>query len=137
MAGQSPRALLCRADSLLMGAAGEVDACERFLSAYLAALRGAAAVLAATEVRTGRERSRSAWVLMGRAAPEFAMWSDYFADHSSIRAALEAGISRTISDAAADEFYARVGAFLHDVEDLVTDAARLPVETTWRSGLTA
>ncbi len=146
MAGQAhrsgstvrPRVLLQRADRLLMEAAGELDPRERFQTAYLAALRGAAAVLAATEsARPARERSRSAWVLMSRAAPEFVMWSDYFADHSATRAALEAGISRTVTDREADDFYTRVGAFLHDVEDLVGDTARLRPVADWGSGVSA
>lgn len=140
MAGQHarPGPLLQRADRLLMDAAGEDDPGERFLAAYLAALRGAAAVLAATEAtRPARERSRNAWVLMSRAAPEFVMWSDYFADHSATRAALEAGITREVTDAQADDFYSRVGAFLHDVEDLVGDHARLPGSDDWRKIISA
>ncbi|KAA0023201.1 hypothetical protein FOY51_11715 [Antrihabitans cavernicola] len=121
-----------------MEAAGEDDPSERFLSAYLAALRGAAAVLAATEAtRPARERSRNAWVLMSRAAPEFVMWSDYFAEHSSTRAALEAGISREVTDRQADDFFSRVGAFLHDVEDLVGDQARIPDSGDWHKNISA
>ena len=138
MASNRSRVLLGRADSLLMAAAGESDPAERYLAAYLAALRGAAAVLAAVTVSTKtRARSRSAWVLMAQSAPEFVMWADYFSDHSATRAALAAGISRPITDAQADEFYSRVGAFLHDVEDLVTDSARLPVDQGWGRDLTA
>ncbi|QXQ15735.1 hypothetical protein KV203_06995 [Skermania piniformis] len=130
--------LLDRADRLLTAAAGEDDPRERFLAAYLSALRGAAAVLAATESgRSGRERSRSAWVRLAKAAPEFVMWSDYFSGYSETRAALEAGISRPVSAEAADEFYARVGAFLHDVDDLVADGARLRTLDRWGSDLTA
>lgn len=133
-----PRPLLQRADRLLMEAAGEQDPRERFLTAYLAALRGAGAVIAATEAgASGRARSRSAWVLMARAAPEFVMWSDYFAEHSSTRAALEAGISRDVTDAEADDFYSRVGAFLHDVEDLIGDEARLPASGGWHDTVSA
>src|SRR5207249_3632443 len=111
---------------------------ERFLAAYLAALRGAGAVLASTAAqRSGRERSRNAWVLMARAAPEFVMWADYFAEHSDTRAALEAGIARPVTDRQADDFYSRVGAFLHDVEDLVGDPARLRPVRDWDSGLSA
>jgi hypothetical protein len=112
-----------------MEAAGEDDPRERFLAAYLAALRGAGAVLAATPGATAhrgtRDRTRNAWVMMARSAPEFVMWADYFAQFSDTRAALEAGISRRVTDREADDFYTRVGAFLHDVEDLVGDSARL------------
>jgi hypothetical protein len=133
-----PGSLLARADRLLMVAAGEHDPAERFLGAYLAALRGAAAVLAAVEhTRPVRPRSRSAWVLMSRAAPEFVMWADYFAGYSAIRAALGAGITQPVTEQQADDFYSRVGAFLHDVEDLLGDAARLCPREGWGTGLTA
>ncbi|MEU1524173.1 SAV_6107 family HEPN domain-containing protein [Nocardia rhamnosiphila] len=118
--------LLRRADGLLMEAAGEQDPRERFRVAYLAALRGAGAVLALTGADTApRARSRNAWVMLQRAAPEFVMWADYFSGHSATRAALEAGLPREIDEAAADEFSSRVAAFLHDVEDLIAPAARL------------
>lgn len=118
--------LLRRADGLLMEAAGERDPRERFRVAYLAALRGAGAVLALTGADTApRARSRNAWVMLQRAAPEFVMWADYFSGHSGTRAALEAGLPREIDEGWADEFSSRVGAFLHDVEDLIAPAARL------------
>jgi hypothetical protein len=119
-------ALLDRADRLLIEAMGEPDPRERFRAGYLAALRGAGAVLALTSASAPtRAKSRSAWVLMARAAPEFVMWSDYFAGFSTTRAALEAGIHREVAPAEADEFCARVAAFLHDVEDLIGDESRL------------
>ncbi|NNH72162.1 hypothetical protein HLB23_20245 [Nocardia uniformis] len=121
-----------------MQASVEKDPAERFRTAYLAALRGAGAVLALTGAdQTPRARSRNAWVLMQRAAPEFFMWSDYFGAQSETRAALEAGLPREVDDARADEFASRVGAFLHDVEDLLTAAARLRPATGWTSGMLA
>ncbi|BAD56601.1 MULTISPECIES: SAV_6107 family HEPN domain-containing protein [Nocardia] len=118
--------LLEKADGLLMAAAGERDPRERFRTAYLAALRGAGAVLAHTGADAApRARSRNAWVLLQRAAPEFVMWADYFSARSELRAALEAGLDRDVDDTEADEFASRVGAFLHDVEDLLRSAARL------------
>lgn len=126
-----------RADRLLMEAAGERDPRERFQAAYLAALRGAAALLAVADEVRPRERSRSAWVLMARAAPEFVMWSDYFADRSETRAALEAGLARRVTDADADEFFGRVGAFLHDVEDFIGAAVKLPIGEKWGDERTA
>jgi SAV_6107-like HEPN len=129
-AGRCPvtrkRALLDRADRLLIEAMGEPDPRERLRAGYLAALRGAGAVLALTSASVPtRAKSRSAWVLMARAAPEFVMWSDYFAGFSATRAALEAGIQREVAPAEADEFCSRVAAFLHDVEDLIGDESRL------------
>uniref|UniRef100_UPI0024571A47 SAV_6107 family HEPN domain-containing protein n=1 Tax=Nocardia wallacei TaxID=480035 RepID=UPI0024571A47 len=83
--------LLDRADGLLLQSAAEGDPRERFRTAYLAALRGAGAVLAITGAdRAPRARSRNAWVLMQQAAPEFVMWADYFSSFSETRAAIEA-----------------------------------------------
>jgi hypothetical protein len=138
--GQPGRAgkLLKKADGLLMQAAGEEDPRERFRTAYLAALRGAGAVLAFTGADAApRARSRNAWVLLQRAAPEFVMWADYFSARSETRAALEAGLDRDVDDQQADEFYSRVGAFLHDVEDLIDVGARLRPAPGWNSGMTA
>ncbi|RJO69129.1 hypothetical protein D5S18_31165 [Nocardia panacis] len=138
--GQSGRAgaLLRRADGLLMQAAGEADPRERFRTGYLAALRGAGAVLAHTGADMApRARSRNAWVLMQRAAPEFVMWADYFAARSELRAALEAGLDRDVDDHTADEFASRVGAFLHDVEDVLATASRLRPAPGISDGMTA
>ncbi|MEU7633913.1 SAV_6107 family HEPN domain-containing protein [Nocardia sp. NPDC049220] len=138
--GQPGRAgkLLLRADGLLMQAQGERDPRERFRTAYLAALRGAGAVIALTGAdAAARARSRNAWVLLQRAAPEFVMWSDYFSARSEIRAALEAGLDRDVDDHEADEFSSRVGAFLHDVEDLLSVSARLRPAPGWSGGMTA
>ena len=41
------------------------------------------------------------------------------------RAALEAGLERPVDAPLADEFVSRVGAFLHDVEDSISAAARM------------
>ncbi|MFC8044330.1 SAV_6107 family HEPN domain-containing protein [Nocardia sp. NPDC057353] len=130
--------LLKKADGLLMAAAGEPDPRECFRTAYLAALRGAGAVLAFTGADTApRARSRNAWVLLQRAAPEFVMWADYFSAHSELRAALEAGLDREIGRQEAVEFHSRVGAFLHDVEDLLASAARLRPAPGWTGGMSA
>ncbi|WP_067849050.1 SAV_6107 family HEPN domain-containing protein [Nocardia lijiangensis] len=130
--------LLKKADGLLMEAAGEADPRERFRTAYLAALRGAGAVLAFTGADAApRARSRNAWVLLQRAAPEFVMWADYFSARSELRAALEAGLDREVDERQADEFSSRVGAFLHDVEDLLNSAARLRPAPGWTGGMTA
>ncbi|GAB3204823.1 SAV_6107 family HEPN domain-containing protein [Nocardia tengchongensis] len=138
--GQPGRAgdLLGKAGGLLAEARGESDPAERFRIAYLAALRGAGAVLALTGAdRAPRARSRNAWVLMQRAAPEFVMWSDYFTGQSETRAALEAGLPRPIDDHRADEFASRVGAFLHDVADLVAVASRMRPSSGWVNGMPA
>ncbi|GAA4480325.1 hypothetical protein GCM10023094_26660 [Rhodococcus olei] len=110
--------LLDRADALLAEAVGARDPSDRFRAAYLAALRGAGAALRG---RTPRSGSRSAWALLSRAAPELAGWPEFFAEHSETRAAIEAGISRTITWAEADRFHAEVSRFLTVVEGYLAD----------------
>lgn len=117
--------LLGRADALLSEAVGERESADRFLGSYAAALKGAAAVLASVPGAIGpRPRSRSAWVLMAKAVPEMTPWADYFASFSSTRVAVEAGAARSVDDATADEFYRRVGRFLHAVDDRFGDQSR-------------
>ncbi|MGA9872340.1 MAG: SAV_6107 family HEPN domain-containing protein [Rhodococcus sp. (in: high G+C Gram-positive bacteria)] len=123
----SPRArvLLGRADALLSGSVGARNASDQFLDCYMAALRGAAAILEATPVSTSRARSRSAWVLLVKAAPELEPWAEYFRSFSATRAALQAGASRSIDEDAADDFYREVGRFLHVVEECIGADSRL------------
>ena len=125
-------ALLDRADALLAQSVGAGGPADRFHSAYLAALRGAGAVLAAEGPAAGskRTRTRNAWVLMAGAAPEFANWADYFAGHSPTRAAIEAGMSRTLTDLEADEFFVEVGRFLQAVEDHIGRGAGLDLRAS-------
>ncbi|MFF0817036.1 SAV_6107 family HEPN domain-containing protein [Rhodococcus sp. NPDC003318] len=106
--------LLDRADALLAEAAGAPDPADRFRAAYLAALRGAGAAIAG---RAPRSRTRSAWALLERVEPDLADWSDFFAAHSETRAAIEAGISRTVTVAEANRFYSEVSRFLTAVEE--------------------
>lgn len=113
--------LLRKADDLLSAAAGADTAAERFRLAYLAALRGAGAVVAAAEVRSSRRvvrrpATRNAWLLMARADDTFVEWADFFADRSATRASVEAGVLRVVDDTDSSAFYAEVGHFLHDVE---------------------
>lgn len=112
--------LLRKADDLLSGAAGAGDPGERFRLAYLAALRGAGAVVAAVELRSGirprRPATRNAWALMARADESFAVWADYFADRSATRTAVEAGVAQAVGADESGAFYDEVGHFLHDVE---------------------
>lgn len=125
--------LLDRADALLAQSVGAGGPADRFHSAYLAALRGAGAVLAAVEgpaAGSRRTRTRNAWVLMADAAPEFVNWADYFAGHSATRAAIEAGMSRTLTDLEADEFFVEVGRFLQAVEDHIGRGAGLDLRAS-------
>jgi SAV_6107-like HEPN len=81
----------------------EPRAGERYAAAHLAALRGAAAVLAArTEPAPGRRGPRSAWELLVHAAPEMTEWATFFAAGAGKRAAAEAGLDVVTSREADD-----------------------------------
>jgi hypothetical protein len=100
-------------------AAQEVPA-DRYAAAHLAALRTAAAVLAAraepSEAPLRRRRPTSAWVLLTAAAPELAEWAAYFAAGAGKRAAAEAGVARAATRREADDLLRDVGTFLAVVE---------------------
>jgi hypothetical protein len=65
---------------------------ERYALAHLAALRAAAAVLAArTRPHSRRGRPVSAWRLLTEVAPELGEWATFFAAGAGKRAAAEAG----------------------------------------------
>lgn len=118
-AGPPSRAtgLLRRADALLANAASAPTAADRFLEAYVAALRGAGALLDSVDPTPKRGTPRSAWVRMQTAAPDFADWAAYFSGYSAVRAAIEAGSADRLDAAESDEFYTQVGRFLNRVED--------------------
>ncbi len=92
---------------------------ERYAAAHLAALRAAAAVLAAQDRPSSkRSRVRSVWVVLPQVAAEFAEWADFFAAGARKRAAAEAGLEcvshREADDLVrdSDAFVARVAEYL-------------------------
>jgi hypothetical protein len=100
----------------------------RYVAAHLAALRAAAAVLAAKEpVDVNRRgRPRSVWVLLPAADPTLREWAAFFAAGADKRAAAEAGLPRAVTAYEAD-------ALLHDAEvfvSLVEDTLGLPGQAT-------
>ena len=110
--------LLGQAHRGLEEAAATADPRERYATAHLGALRGAAAVLAArTRPEPARRRPRSAWVLLGQVAPELAEWATFFAAGAAKRAAAEAGLSRAVTEREADDLVRDVGTFLAVVEN--------------------
>ncbi len=122
--GVPPRAveLLGRADSLLSEAAcvSDTQSAERFRLAYVAALRGAAAVLAARPCKqTRRHGSRSAWALLIAGVPELSTWATFFAGHSAKRSAIEAGVTSRVTPAEADQLLREAERFLDVAEDVI------------------
>jgi hypothetical protein len=111
--------MLKQAEEGLREAELDGDAARRFSGAHLAALRAGAAVLAVRAHPAGRRSGRSVWQLLVVVAPELAEWAAFFAAHSATRAAAEAGITRLVSDRAADDLVRQTGQFLGVIRLLV------------------
>ncbi|MEU9145315.1 SAV_6107 family HEPN domain-containing protein [Streptomyces sp. NPDC048349] len=97
---------------------------ERYATAHLAALRAAAAVLAARgrpePVNPRRRpRIRSAWEVLPEIAPELAEWSALFASGAARRARAEAGIPDAAGSRDADDLVRAVSMFLRLVERML------------------
>jgi SAV_6107-like HEPN len=108
--------LLDQARRGLQEAAGLSVPAERYATAHLAALRSAAAVLAArtrpVDTRLRRRRPTSAWVLLTEVAPELGEWAAFFAAGAAKRAAAEAGVTRAVTAREADDLVRDAGTFL-------------------------
>lgn len=97
---------------------------QRYASAHLAALRAAAAVLAARarpEIQGVRRvrRSRNAWVLLTQVAPELAEWAALFAAGAGKRAAAEAGLDAAVTARESDDLVRDAEIFLALVETTI------------------
>lgn len=108
----SVRVLLEQARQGLLDAECARVPVERYAQAHLAALRAAAAVLAARARPRRRTRPTSVWTLLITVAPELAEWSAFFAATSVIRAAAEAGVRRLVTSRDADDMVRQAGEFL-------------------------
>ena len=122
--------LLAQARTGLDEAASLETPNERYATAHLAALRAAAAVLAAlgrpeTNPRA-RTRIRSAWELLPDIAPELSEWSALFASGAARRARAEAGIKGAASIRDADDLIRDVAMFLRLVERMLVLQPVLP-----------
>ncbi|MEU6487929.1 SAV_6107 family HEPN domain-containing protein [Streptomyces sp. NPDC046887] len=115
--------LLAQAHAGLDEAAVLETSNERYAAAHLAALRTAAAVLAARgrpePTPRGRQRIRSAWEVLPESAPELAEWSALFAAGADRRARAEAGIDGAADRREADDLIRDAGRFLRIVERLL------------------
>jgi hypothetical protein len=122
--------LLAQARSGLDEAATFDQPNERYATAHLAALRTAAAVLAARgRPETGarrRQRIRSAWEVLPEIAPELSEWSLLFASGAERRARAEAGIRGAASRRDADDLLRDAAMFLRLVERLLVLQPALP-----------
>jgi hypothetical protein len=95
--------LLAAAERGLIEATYAETAEERYVGAHLAALRSAAAVLAArAQPAKARARLRSVWSVLPAIAPELSEWAEFFAASAPKRAAAEAGL-RVVTQREADD----------------------------------
>jgi hypothetical protein len=103
----------------------------RYATAHLAALRAAAAILAARArpaAPTRRSRVTSVWSLLVLVAPEFSEWASYFALGAGKRAAAEAGIPRVVSTREADDLLSAAEQFVTVVESALGLAYQPPLD---------
>jgi len=107
--------LLRNARQGLAEAEAETDTGTRYIGAHLAALRAAAAIVAARgEPGTGsrRRRPRSVWELLPQVEPALAEWAAFFAASAAKRAAAEAGLPRAATAREADDLLRDAATFL-------------------------
>lgn len=109
---------LARAAESLHDAVTARDVPTRYACAHVAALRAAAALLAARALPTpGRRKQRNAWVLLAEVAPEFVEWATFFAAGAGKRAAAEAGSTRAVTEREAADLVRDADRFLAVVEE--------------------
>jgi hypothetical protein len=116
---RTPRELLALARRGLAEAAEMRPDGLRYATAHLAALRAAAAVLAARATAAPgvrRGRPTSVWTLVVMVAPELREWAAFFAAGANKRAAAEAGIPRVVSAREAEDLMRAAEQFIAVVE---------------------
>ena len=134
---------LGRAAASLQEAVTAPDVPTRYARAHVAALRAAAALLAARARPAGtrRRQQRNAWVLLAEVAPELEEWARFFAAGAAKRAAAEAGSTRAVTAREADDLLRDADRFLGVVEQalgLVPHASpgpRIAVPQSDRAGV--
>jgi hypothetical protein len=126
---------LARSAESLSEAIAATEVPTRYACAHVAALRAAAALLAARAqpAPVRRRPQKNAWVLLAEVAPELAEWAQFFAAGAAKRAAAAAGSTRAVTEREADDLVRDADRFLAVIErslGLVPHAAtpaRVPV----------
>lgn len=122
---ESAVTLIHQAHQCVVEAARLTDPAERFATAYLGALRAAAAVPALRgRPHRGRAKPTSVWVLLPELAPELAEWAAFFADCSDTREAVEAGITRQVTRRAAADLVRQAAQFGALVDGLMHEGGQ-------------
>lgn len=130
----SALALMESARQGLAAAEEEATVGARYVGAHLAALRAAAAVVAARAEPPGtrRRRPQSVWELLPKVEPALREWAAFFAAGAAKRAAAEAGLPRAVSGFEADELLRDAGTFVSLAEGalgILTGQQFLPLPT--------
>ena len=138
LSGVNPYALPATTHSYLQRAAESLseavsagDVATRYACAHVAALRAAAALLAARarpSPAPRRAREKNAWVLLAEVAPELGEWATFFAAGAGKRAAAEAGSTRAVSEREADDLVRDADRFLGVVEQALGLVPHTPHE---------
>ncbi len=120
---------LLRSAASLSEAVAASDIAERYACAHVAALRAAAALLAARARPTParRRQQKNAWVLLTEVAPELGEWASFFASGAAKRAAAESGSTRAVSEREADDLVRDADRFLAVVEQALGLTPHLPL----------
>jgi SAV_6107-like HEPN len=116
--------LVDRSRTGLLAACHATGSGERYTLAHLAALRAAAALLAARGRIGQRSRPRSVWETVPAAAPELTEWAAFFAASGRRRQAIERGVE--VGTREADDLVRQAETFL----DLVLAQLGLPVQAS-------
>jgi hypothetical protein len=120
---------LARSAASLSEAMAATEVPTRYACAHVAALRAAAALLAARAHPAPRRRpQKNAWVLLTEVAPELAEWARFFAAGAAKRAAAEAGSSRAVSEREADDLVRDADRFLAVVEQCLGLVPHAPAQ---------
>jgi hypothetical protein len=121
---------LARAAESLQEAITAPDVPTRYACAHVAALRAAAALLAARARPTPARRrpQKNAWILLAEVAPELGEWAGFFAAGAGKRAAAEAGSTRAVTEREADDLVRDADRFLAVVESTLGLMAHQPYD---------
>ena len=127
----SALAMLASARQGLAGAEDEGSAGGRYVAAHLAALRAAAAVVAARAEPAPSARRKRPQSVLPRVEPALSEWAAFFAAGAGKRAAAEAGLPRAVSLREADDLLRDAETFLSLVESTlgVPGQTLLPLRT--------
>jgi HEPN domain-containing protein len=117
---KSALSLLTQATHTLADAERQPVAGDRYTGAYTAALRAAAAVVAArAKPDDRRRRPQPVWALLAALAPDLREWASFFAAGSRTRTAVQAGVTRLVTDRDADDLVRQAGQFIELAERAV------------------